>query len=306
MRWIDKSHNRKDGLQNTQDFLDSYCLEPNGRHQGIRYNDKDPGGKQIFCMADNGKYRKKLTQLLLDEQKNLCCYCLRRLKTNQNEEWSDQKITLEHIIPRSYTSGSNASYYQSAQGLSSQDVELTDIYESPGYTQQTNIHPHKVAYNNLVASCNGTFPDKLNRSDGKQKLCCNLYRKELPAYPIYFHPDVSDFVDYLSDGDVQAVIGSPFESEIATLITNTNLQFISLKEIRYLWYLLRHTDEAAIYACNASKTDRDFLLGKILYGCEATDINRSVDIHQKYVKQSYWDTLILYNEFHRIMRVKFP
>ena len=129
----------------------------------------------------------------------------------------------------------------------------------------------------------------------------------LPAKTsIYFHPSVSNWVDYLSDGDVQAVIGSPFQSEIDTLIANTNLQFISLKEIRYLWYLLRHTDEAAIYACNASISDRNHLLCTILYGGEATDIDRSIDIHQKYMKQSYWDTLILYNEFHRIMRVKFP
>ena len=304
MRWIDKSNNRAYGLRNTCDFLNNHCLENDGRFRGIRYNDNDPGTKETFCLAQNSSYRKRLTQLLLSEQNDMCCYCLRRLKTNQDEQWSYRKITLEHIIPRSFSSGPEAAYYQTAPGLTPQDVVLTDLYESTSYNQQTSIHPHKIAYNNIVASCNGTFPEKTNINNGRQKICCNLKRSNLQAYPVYFFKDVADWIDYLPDGDVQAVYGTPEESHVRTLIANTNLQCDSLKEIRYLWYLLRNKSEQEIYACNASESKRLRLLGDVLFGYAVSD--RSVNLLQKYIKKDYWDTLILYNKFYEIMRVKYP
>lgn len=307
MRWIDKSKNRADGIQNTLEFLDNHCLDPDGRHAGILYNSPDKKAKEhAFCLADNGRYRKRLTQLLLDDQNDMCCYCLRKLKTNQDEAYSEQKITLEHIIPNSYTSADDVAYYQTAPGLTADDVVLSDIYETPEYRQCREIHPHKVAYNNLVASCNGTFPDKQSKNYGKQKICCNIYRGNSQAYPVYFLNNIDALIDYLSDGDVQAVIGTREESYVATAIANTNIQCDSLKDIRHIWYLLRHTSENEIYACNKNDDKRKYLLSKLLFDADATDLDRSMDLFEKYSKSTYWDTLILYNEFYHIMRAKYP
>ncbi len=305
MRYIDKSQNRASGLANTSAFLNQHCLDANGRHTGIRYNSTDPGVKDTFCAADASRYRKTLTQLLLSEQHDLCCYCLRRLKTNQNEEYSDKKITLEHIIPRSYTSTHDVAYYRSAPGLSTNDVEITDVYESPGYGQQPHIHPHKVAYNNLVASCNGTFPDVRNERQGKQKICCNVARQTKQAYPVYFMPNVADFVDYLPDGDIQAVPGTPEESHTATLIDSTNLQCDSLRQIRYLWYLLRGEDWQTICDCNSSESERNYLFCKILY-VAGVDPELANVLHIKFMKSDNWKTFMLYSVFYEIFRLKYP
>lgn len=303
MRWIDKSGNRVAGLQITSDYLNNHCLGSNGRHSNIEYRDRS---QRCFCNADNAQYRKKLTQLLLSEQDNMCCYCLRRLKTGQREEWSDQTITLEHIIPQGFISGVDAAYYQTAPGLTPTEVEMTDVYESSGYNQQPHIHPHKVAYNNLVVSCNGTFPDIETNNGGKQKICCNVKRQQLPAYPIYFYKDVPQWVDYLRDGDVQAVINTIEEAHVSTLIASTNLQCDSLKDIRFMWYLLRREVLPDIYKCNSSKSKREYLLCKILFDNNIVDIERSIALFEKFKKDVYWDTLILYNEFYNIMNAKYP
>lgn len=305
MRYIDKSHNRAYGMANTSAFLDDNCREADGRYAGIRYGKGEPGSKPHFCMAKNGSYRKTLTRLLLDEQNSLCCYCLRKLKINQNEDYSDSKITLEHIIPRSYTSTDDVAYYRTAPGLSADEVELTDVYESAGYNQKSGIHPHKVAYNNLVVSCNGTFPDVRNEKAGKQKICCNEFRKDKEAFPIYFYPDVAGFVDYLVDGDVQAVTGTPQYKHVATLICNTNLQCDSLKDIRYLWYILRMEEWKTIFECNASSDNRYYLLSKILYD-GIIDIERANVLCCKFSKDENWKTFMLYSAFYDILRNKYP
>ena len=113
MRYIDKSTHREDGLKISSSFLEDNCKDTRGRYSGIRYDDRDSGTNPRFSTAIGGRYRKLMTRLLLDNQKSLCCYCLRKLKTSQDENESDAKLTIEHIIPRSYTSNDNVDYYRS-------------------------------------------------------------------------------------------------------------------------------------------------------------------------------------------------
>ena len=105
MLYIDKSKNKKEGVQVTKDYLQTCCCGTDGRYHEIRYDNRDAGSTQTFCSHNNREYRKKMINILLANQHNLCCYCLRKLKTAQREEDSDEVITLEHIIPRSFTSG---------------------------------------------------------------------------------------------------------------------------------------------------------------------------------------------------------
>ena len=130
MLYIDKSKNRKEGVQVTKDYLQTCCYGTDGRYHEIRYDNRDAGSTHTFCSHNNREYRKKMINILLANQHNLCCYCLRKLKTAQREEDSDEVITLEHIIPRGFTSGnSKVPYYQSAPELSPEEVVMTDEYE---------------------------------------------------------------------------------------------------------------------------------------------------------------------------------
>lgn len=302
MRYINKSTHRAQGLAIIEEYLEDKCKDANNRYSGIGYDGRD-NVSFPFYSTEKGKYRKALTRILLDNQNGLCCYCLRRLKTAQDEQFSEQKITLEHIIPRGYTSSDNVEYYQSAPGLSPNDVEITDRYESINYVQKKNIHPHKIAYNNLLISCNGTFPNKETQNGGRQKICCNLVRLRKNAYPIYYLPHVSTLVAYLKDGDVQAVPGTTEFDLVDTMLTNTELHCDSLKEIRLLWYLLRDEDIEDIVQCNASESLRSFILSKHLFDSSSNvEIERASELVTKFSKPEYWDTFMLYSVFHNVMK----
>lgn len=299
MYYIDKSKNRNEGLQVTKDYLQTCCLGSDGRYHEIRYDNRDAGTTDTFCTHNQREFRKRLINILLDNQHNLCCYCLRKLKTAQREEDSDEVVTLEHIIPRGFTSGNlMLPYYQSAPELSSEEVVLTDEYESSAYDQAKPGLPHKVAYNNLVASCNGTFPYVRNLNDGKSKICCNEYRKEKDAYPVYYIKNILDYIDYTPDGDIygQCKADPDIQNKIEDVIKNTNLYCDSLKQIRRLWYILSHVPKQDIYNCH-TVSQRDDLFARELYKSEFFDSNTS-DLHDKFKLDDYWNTFMLYDIFY--------
>lgn len=304
MRKIEKTSNEEEGIRIVTEFLENECRCSDGRYRKIYYSRKCGMDNQQFNVVNDGLYRRRLTNLLLQEQGNLCCYCLRRLKSAQTEEETD-KLTLEHIIPRGFTHASPAGYYRSAPGLGRDKVELTDVYEGADYIQRPGVHPHKVAYHNLVASCNGTFPEVVNTKQGMVKICCNEKRSEKEAYPIYFLDGVESFVDYLPDGDIQAVPTSPEYQHTSTLITNTNLQCDTLKDIRRLWYLLRNISAEELVKIKMNPTKRFDILSRILYA-NGMNIDEGNRLYEKFHNSDTWETFLLYDAFYDIMREKYP
>lgn len=312
MRYIDKTPNRAEGRQITADFLQDHCLQPNGRHENIAYDNKRDGGSRAhaFCGASGGRYRKAMILLLHTEQHGLCCYCLRKLKTAQKEGEATQ-ITLEHIIPRSSETEADGAYYRSAPGLSSAEVEVTAVYENPAYPQHSGVQPHKVAYNNLTASCNGTFPvadttDSENADKLLQGQCCNLKRISSPAYPVYFMHDIARRVDYTINGAIRANGSEPEHTLIETVITNTGLNCDALTDIRYMWYLLRNEPKTDITDCNHSRNKRNILLSTVLFSLPEEKYELAIRLFVKFMKNCYWDTFILYDAFHAIMKAQYP
>ncbi|MDE5678598.1 hypothetical protein [Phocaeicola sp.] len=305
MLYIDKSKHREEGLQVTKDYLNTCCLGEDGRFHNIRYDNRDTGVADTFCGYNRREYRKRLINVLLDNQQSLCCYCLRKLKTAQMEEDSDEVVTLEHIIPRGFAQADVARlpYYQNAPELSPSEVVLTDEYESSAYDQTGSALPHKVAYNNLVASCNGTFPYVRNRHEGKSKICCNEARREENAYPVYFIKEIRQYIDYQINGDIQGLctIDEDLSGKIDDVIVNANLQCDSLKQIRRLWFILSHVPKDRIYNCH-TVAQRDDLLSKELYKTEFFDPDNTPLLHDKFKMDDYWNTFMLYEAFYDIYR----
>jgi 5-methylcytosine-specific restriction endonuclease McrA len=299
MHYIDKSIHRQQGLGIIQEFLDNNCKESDGRHTEIRYDDRDPGGKTTLSKSG---YKAMLRRILLQDQE-CCCYCLRILRSGKKKEFNDDAITFEHIIPRSCVNVDEAQYYSSAPGLSSKEVVLRNTYESPSHSQQKFVHPHNVAYNNLVLSCAGTFPviDSDVHSSPLKALCCNEARGDKEAYPIYLYQDVADYIEYLKNGDIQAVPTKPLYDKVHSMIENTNLNCTSLKQIRKIWYLLRNESMIRISSATKSEEKRKSLLSQYLFA-SATD-EEAFDLFEKFSKQAYWDTLMLYRQFHNIMKL---
>lgn len=298
MLYIDKSKNKDDGNQITMDYLKTCCLGADGRYHDIRYDNRDAGTSHTFCSHNQREYRKRLVNILLENQQNRCCYCLRKLKTAQCEEDSDEVVTLEHIIPRGFESGNGKlPYYQSAPELSPEEVVMTDEYEQ-AYDQSKLGLPHKVAYNNIVASCNGTFPYVRNQNEGKSKICCNEFRLEKDAYPVYFVAKILEYIDYTPDGDIHGKCDADInmQNKIEDVIKNTNLQCDSLKQIRRLWFILSHVPKEEIYSCH-TVSERDDLFARELYKSEFFDSQTSF-LHDKFKLDDYWNTFMLYDIFY--------
>ncbi|MBR1800058.1 MAG: hypothetical protein IJ767_00975 [Bacteroidaceae bacterium] len=308
MRRIDKSTHKIAGDQVTKDYLDHCCLQPNGRYESVRYDSKrDPGNGPCFCTAAGGAYRKRMTTILLENQNGYCCYCMRKIKTAQNELDSDEVVTREHIIPRGFSHGDIAkvqSYYQLSPELAPGQVLLTDDFESVNHDQSADFppYPHKVAYNNLVASCNGTFPYVRNEKQGKPKICCNEARLEEDAYPIYFIDGIETMIDYLENGDMQAkcTVEPDLQKKITDVIDNAHLTCDPLRDIRRLWFILSHVPKKDIYSCR-TEAQRDELLSKMLYKTEFFN-ERAITLHESFKKSAFWETFMLYDYFYDVFK----
>ena len=123
---------------------------------------------------------KELKDLLLAEQGYLCCYCMKRLSENES--------TLEHIIPNKVLSPAIFSDYEK-YGEISRNVFFWKE-EMRFSKMNTPPFPHIIAYENLVASCNGYIPE-----EGKAK-CCNNKRGAETIIPLFYVPEAKDEFKY--------------------------------------------------------------------------------------------------------------
>jgi len=99
-------------------------------------------------LATGFNNRQRLVDsILLPEQSNRCCYCMRRI-TDHNDDAS-----IEHIVPQSLTSRSDLAHYFTARsrGLNPANVCLTRDYINNGSVAPP--YPHHVAYHNFVVAC---------------------------------------------------------------------------------------------------------------------------------------------------------
>ena len=91
--------------------------------------------------------QRLIDNILLPEQNNRCCYCLRRM-TDHNDDAS-----IEHIVPQSLTSRAGLAHYFSARsgGLNGANVCLSQDFIINGSVPPP--YPHHAAYHNFVAAC---------------------------------------------------------------------------------------------------------------------------------------------------------
>ncbi len=89
MQFIDKLNpaNEKAGCDEIQSVIDSHWIEEESRYRNLDYNN---------AKSQLGKF----TEIIVGEQHELCCYCMRRLYTDASQNGNHKSnITLEHIIP---------------------------------------------------------------------------------------------------------------------------------------------------------------------------------------------------------------
>lgn len=198
MKYIDKKVNSA-----AANAIVNNLLENSWNHDETCYHGADYEG---LCQS---QYRDPILDLMLNEQTNICCYCLKEI--------NNVDTTIEHIIPHKVKEDKFKDYLLVD--------ELKDHVVFKGdFNKNINIipplkYPHDIAYHNLIASCDSNAN-------------CNNFRKDKPIYPFIYDPNVAMKVQYDSAGIAYSV--DYFEDLEATGISTSPL----LKVYRKIWQLL--------------------------------------------------------------------
>lgn len=213
MRWINKRNrkNRKQGHAIVNKFLRRGWDKSLGRYVNCCYSDLQGEGK--------------MTHLLLREQGYLCCYCMRTISYKNH-------TTIEHILPRK-TKGDDyntITHYLNAAGFMKRKVKWTE--EPPLYRIKVPPYPHYCAYENLVASCDGSIYDLQNpdyQYPSKLHNSCNNFRKNEEIIPLFFLKRINKILIYERDGELS------YDEKYRLTIKAINLEYDTLKLIRRAW-----------------------------------------------------------------------
>lgn len=192
MRFIDKAkaEHRIKGLTINRQILKLCWNENDCKYSGLNYNNVD---------------KSTLTEHIVVEQDCLCCYCMRNLHI-KSEGNHKKNVTLEHVIPHRIKEREwfqDRDKYRIYPLLRDNHIaicfegnafDITKEFEMPPF-------PHFIAYDNLVASCDGQTLNEIGEEIPQH--CCNNKRGNNYVEPLYFHANISSEVSYDNRGHVQ-------------------------------------------------------------------------------------------------------
>lgn len=281
MKYIDKNAHLQAGRNITDRYLETKCKVDDGGGN-FHYQNVDYDG----TFGDTGA-KNEMTQLALDSQENFCCYCMRDLHVQ------NQDVTLEHIIPQS----SDVAKFNYYIGLNVNPLTANNVVRTGDFTGVQNViippRPHTVTFENLVASCDGTFPDKTGSPQ-----CCNHKRGNEDIYPLFYVVTVSNEITYTQDGSMLPNAQCTHQVEYRLTIEKARLNCTNLLDIRRLWHLFSAERIDDLAACLADKNKRMLLLMQVLYHDNRLMI-QDARIQNKFMRDDYWKTFLMYHWFHQ-------
>lgn len=169
--------------------------------------------------GDNNRQRL-LEEVLLPEQHNRCCYCMRHIADHTDD------ASIEHIAPQHTATQVTLNCYFSARsgGLNSRNVCLTADYVRRGTVGAP--YPHHVAYHNFAVACRQ----------------CNSSRMHHEIEPLFLFPDIHTEVVYNQySGEAEWIYDPAYtkpDPELPTL-EKIKLNRPLLKAIRSLWFYIK-------------------------------------------------------------------
>ncbi|WP_455586603.1 HNH endonuclease [Bacteroides sp.] len=236
MEYIDKHNYLEEGNSYSLDYLcDSFDEEEQNFKPSIK-------SKQAYKDFSNKKYRygeglgerKGIEPLLVKEQNNHCCYCMGRIES--------RKVTIEHIIPESFTDLNEQDefeFYTKQASVLAENVELASQFATRKFVSKEEVckvekFPHLIAYVNLTASCRGLIGEK-----GKSCFC-NTPRGNTRIIPLMLKSDTPNSVRYTEQG-LFIIVGYD-KKEMDNTIAALGLNHETLKQVRELWYRASRTN----------------------------------------------------------------
>ena len=220
MRFIDKSkvENRIKGLAINRQILELCWNESARSYSGLNYDDVD---------------KTSIISHIVGEQDGLCCYCMRNLhvKAEGNHR---KNTTLEHVIPHKIREQEwlrDRDGYRMFPLLKENHIAVCygGMLNNASIECEMPPFPHFIAYDNLVASCDGQTLNEIGEEIPQH--CCNNKRGNSYVEPLYFHAHISSEVSYDNRGHVQCR-----EEFIPYLGENgVNIMCPFLNKVRLFW-----------------------------------------------------------------------
>jgi len=203
----------QEAIKFVTDFIYANWLEQNDgsyKYQNIGYPDiKNP--------------IEKYKGFFINDQEDKCCYCCKDIINDRTTE-------LEHIIPRTKSHIEDFQPYFVLSYILKNNVVPQNIFEEASTILSQPPFPHHIAYQNIVASCNGRIFETTERFT-----CCNRERKDDFIPPFNLMPDA---IQYLPDGTIVYMKDILNRNYFETLSLDKDI----LTNIRRLWYLFAQSE----------------------------------------------------------------
>lgn len=260
MFWIDK-HNR--GKRGKGHRIVNSFLQNAWNKQDCKY---------VNCDYGSFKRDGQMEQLLHQEQKGFCCYCMRHLKVGSH-------TSLEHVMPHHCRKRDGKSdyktinYYNRFNKNNVKNIAYIHLNGSNRHWRIGPKYPHFCAYENLVLSCDGslfTDEDKINGIyPSKLHLCCNEHRGNTKIVPIFFIPNVSKLFVYNDKGSIgisKEVKSLRRQKELSDTIDALYLEHERLQIIRQVWCCIARSQQYGVADVRAAISNEN-LRRNILSDC---------------------------------------
>ncbi len=273
MKYIDKTINQIIGNNLLNVFLTSRWNNNTNRYTSIGYSSQE--FKQNL--------RPNLKQLLLNEQSNLCCYCMRQIN-------NDETTTLEHIVPKSTSALVELNQFTHF-AIINDNVCLQSVFDNATTQQNTPPFPLEIAYENLTTSCKGDFPG------GATYHICNHRRGSNFVEPLFYVSTIETVITYRKAGILFST-NSAYDLSITTL----NLNYDSLERVRQVWYHISVENLADIENA-VTETDRNTILTVNLMSLSKA---RRMQLIADFKTETFWNVLLQYKWFYNYYRTNYP
>lgn len=274
MRWINKrdKQNRKQGHAIVTKFLKRGWDKTAGKYVNCHYSDLQGEGS--------------MTHLLLREQGYVCCYCMRAISYKKH-------TTLEHVLPRKTKKDdyNTIIHYLNAARYMKRYVKWTD--EPPQYRVKVPPFPHYCAYENLVASCDGSVYD-INNPDyqfpSRLHNCCNNIRDKKEIIPMFYLKNINRILIYEYDGELT------YDDKYESTIKAINLEYPTLKLMRRAWAKIsRVYNVEDVKKAVVDKELREVIIDDLLLSSADGYLLK---------KDNFWNLLFEYRWFYTYFRKK--
>lgn len=237
MRHINKNNPkiRKEALTIILKLIQNQWID--GEYYNLTYEDLDVS---------------ELENILVKEQEGYCCYCMRTLRQSEIDG-SERNVTLEHIIPNHISESDferDKARYSDYFKFDKKHIKVFvhGVWEDKKKQLKPPPFPHFVAYDNLVASCDGRTLNNLDIITPHH--CCNNYREDRFVAPLFYKENVEDLIRYDSKGNIDCD-----EKYVRYLDERAlNLMTYSFCQIRRFWRIIAQSEYTVDDILNA-RTD---------------------------------------------------